>query len=319
MSIMKIETIKAAVDRLRTTECRGTAVNSEALKELRELLSAPYIERKDALDVARDLLARVYEQGTLDGMIGEEIGNFLYLKHDLSVERQDDPFGYWMHPNGLPQLGMFHKPDPDIESASVKEAFVAVRLYAEQPDVVALREELDRYKIAYDWLNGTIENVAAVALRNKEEGELLQQSLAEAEQRNTALEKDRNEWRRRSTHRTADNQEMLKSLMEIERNTTDIDSKKLASKSIAVVLGRAKFNVSANEINVSRGQATEIIEFLYDARGFQREVIERFEESVKHGEGSADNEEHRIGLRKSKIERIEQLQAEIQAHLAEDL
>jgi hypothetical protein len=162
---MKIEEVRAAVDRLHTTECRGTVVNSEALKELRALLTTPVIEH------------------------------------------QVEPFGYWMHPKDLPHLGMFHKPDPDIESASVKEAFVAVRLYAEQPEIAALREELERAKL-----------------------------------QNAELEKDRDAWRRRSSHRLADCQEMMGALKEIERDTTDADSRELATKTIAEILLRAKSN-----------------------------------------------------------------------------
>lgn len=202
---MKIADIKAAVDRLHTTECRGIVVNSEALKELGELLSTPVIERKDALDAACALLDKVHYQGETDWRIREDIGHFLEQRQELAVERQVEPFGYWMHPNGLPQLGMFHKPDPDIESASVKESFVAVRLFAEQPDIVALREELERSK-----------------------------------QQNAELEKDRDAWRRRSTHRLADCQGMMGALKAIERDSTNADSKELATKTIAEILRRAK-------------------------------------------------------------------------------
>jgi hypothetical protein len=221
---MKIEVIKAAVDRLKTSECRGTTVNTEALSELRELLSVPFIERADALSEARELLERVYDQGDTDGLIGEEIGNFLEQKHALNIQRSVEPFGYWMFPKGFPQHGIFHEPSPDIGSAGVEEVFEIKALYDEQPEIAGLRAELDRYKAAGARLGGT-----------------------------------------------------------------------------------------ANGIKISQEQTAAIIEFLYAATGYQREVIERFQESVKHGTGSSDNEEHRIGLRNRNIEKIKQLQADLQA------
>lgn len=69
-----------------------------------------------------------------------------------------------------------------------------------------------------------------------------QQRLAAAEQRNAELEKDRDDWRRRSTHRLADCQEMMTALKEIERDTADPDSKNLATTTIAEILRRAKGN-----------------------------------------------------------------------------
>jgi hypothetical protein len=173
---MKIEVIKAAVDRLKTSEHRGIVVNAEALEGLRELLSVPVIERPDALKQALELLARVYNQGDTQGVIGEEIGNFLAQKNDFNLERPLEPFGYWLFPKGSPLLGMFHKPSPDIETASVKESFELTALYADS-EIAALRAELERYKIANARLAGTIEKVAAVALTNKNEAERLQQCM----------------------------------------------------------------------------------------------------------------------------------------------
>ena len=250
---MKIKTIKAAVDNLRTTETRGTVVNTEALKLLREMLSVPMVERQDALEAACDLLEKIHYQGETDWRIAEEIGKFLEQKSTL-VEFNAEPFGYWLYPKGLPLHGMFQKPDPEIQSASVREAFEITTLYAEQvvpfvsqdeaaqSEITALRGELERYKIANERLGGTIEKFAGVALSNKDDGELLQQRLAYAEHLNSELEKDRDAWRRRSSHRLADCQEIMGALKEIERDTTDADSKELATKTIAEILRRAKSN-----------------------------------------------------------------------------
>lgn len=59
--------------------------------------------------------------------------------------------------------------------------------YVELVEVEALRDELGRYKLGHERLGGTIEQMAGVALINKEVGELLQQRLAAAEQRIASL------------------------------------------------------------------------------------------------------------------------------------
>jgi hypothetical protein len=93
----KMEAIKAAVDRLDTSECRGIVVNKEALAELRALVAAP----------------------VADGQ-----GHVVAQVVDYIVQNPHQRLWYG------PELGRLP---------------VGTRLYlnpGEQPDVVALREDL---------------------------------------------------------------------------------------------------------------------------------------------------------------------------------
>jgi hypothetical protein len=175
----KMEAIKAAVDRLDTSECRGIVVNKVALAELRALVAVT---------------------------VGDGQGHAVAEVVDYVVQTPHQHLWYG------PELGRLP---------------VGTRLYlnpAEQPDVVALQEELQRYKLGYERLSGTIEKLTNVALLNKSEGELLQQGLATTEQRNAGQTELLNALIRRMgidgvsaitgcsyTHPKADLEEMLRS------------------------------------------------------------------------------------------------------------
>lgn len=51
---------------------------------------------------------------------------------------QGEPFGYWLYPKNLPLHGRFSKPDPDMQSAAVVEAFDITPLYTSQPTPVSV-------------------------------------------------------------------------------------------------------------------------------------------------------------------------------------